>query len=452
MRINCKTTESGLMLTVDDAQYTLDYAPEIWKKYPENLKNVFRDNFAFLKAIHLPQMLEKDDPVDFGTATPLFKESIYNCMLNNISFCADVDESSTSGNLKNFLNLKFRFKDYRPQMPDYKEELDEKAVVNFSFGKDSLLTYAVADEIGLDPEPVYMADHAVKLENAYKKIISEKFSKEFNKNISVIENQTGLIHDYRHWKRKRTEWGYGHLMTEFFFDSLPIVNSMKSKYILYGNEKSCDDNYLNKEGYASYPVFDQSSNWLIELDKIAKTINKDISVSSLIEPIYELGIMKILHNRYPEIGKYQMSCFPDENEYGKAHYWCEHCSKCARIFIFMKANGLDPKSVGFKTDMLALEHKRLYSCFGLEKKEGVSVGYDASGMGRDEQLYAFYLSYRNGVKGDLIEEFKKYLLGEAKEREEEFHKKFYGIHNSKTIPQKFIAPVKSIYAEELSKN
>lgn len=449
MKIDCNRTDSGLRLKIDGKEYSLDYPEDIWKSYPEDKKKVFADNFAFLKTIHLPQMLSMKEEMTYETATPLFKETIFNCMLNNISFCADVDEVPTAENLKNFMNLKFRFKEYVPKYPESEEQLTEKAVVNFSFGKDSLLTYALADEIGLDPEPVYMADHAVKLENAYKKVISEKFTKEFKKNIWMIENQSGLIHDYRNWHLKRTEWGYGHLMTEFLFDSLPFAHSFRSRYILYGNEKSCDDSYINKDGYLSFPVFDQSSDWLVELDKIAKTMNKGMSVSSFIEPIYELGIMKILHSRYPKLGKYQMSCFPDENEFGKKHYWCEHCSKCARIFIFMKANNLDPKSIGFKTDMLSLENKSLYSCFGLEKKEGASVGYDASGMGKEEQQYAFYLASKNGAKGELIEKFKKEFFEDAKEKEEEYHKKYYGIHESKTISPKFLKPLKSIFREEL---
>ena len=107
-----------------------------------------------------------------------------------------------------------------------------------------------------------------------------------------------------------------------------------------------------------------------------------MKVVSLIEPLYELAVVKILHNRYPDLGKYQMSCFPDENEYGKHHHWCGHCSKCARIYIFLKANGILPKRIGFKNDMLMLKYKHLYSLFGVEKKEGNFVNFVAESAQR----------------------------------------------------------------------
>ncbi len=452
MRISCNSVKKGIDFSIEDKAFSLEYPEGIWEKYPDNLKKVFVDNFAFLKAMHLPQMLNKKEKVEFNTSYPLFKKQLTDCMLNNIPFCADVDGVSTEEKLKSFINQEFDFKDYRVAYPSYENILDEKAVLTMSFGKDSLLSYGLAEELGLKPSPVFMVDNSTVRENMYKKVVSEKFSKEFNRKVWSFENGTGVIHDYRYWKLPRTEWGYGHLITEFFLDLMPFSHNEKAKYVLLANEKSCDDVYINKDGYKSYPVFDQSSEWLVELTKMANAMTSNqAKVVSLVEPIYELAVIKILHNRYPKIGKYQMSCFPDENDYGKEHYWCEHCSKCARIFIFLKANNIDPARVGFKTNMLIKENLHLFSCFGLEKKEGFSIGYDATGMGSDEQLYAFFLVYKKGVKGELMDLFKKELLETAKEKEDEFHKRFFGIHDSKTVPEKFIKPLHSIYKEELSK-
>jgi len=453
MKISCTDTKTGLKFSVNDRKYELVYPEEVWKEYPESLKKVTVDNFAFLKSLHLPQMLNNGNSLEFDTSYPLFHKPFYNAMLNNISFCADVDGIPTEKNLKKFMNLSFSFKDFNVDYPEYEKELSEKSVVNMSFGKDSLLTYALAQEIGIEPKAVFMEDNSVMIENQYKKDLIKRFSKEQGKEVWSFRNGTGVIHDYRHWKMPRTEWGYGHLITELFLDIMPFAHKYGAKYILFGNEKSCDDSYVNKDGYQSYPVFDQSSDWMVELTNIARTLtNKQAKVVSLIEPLYELGIIKVLHQRYPEIGKFQMSCFPDESEYGKKHFWCEHCSKCARIFIFLKANGIDPKNVGFKTDMLDYEKEHLYSCFGLEKKAGFAVGYDASGMAREEQLYSFYLAYKNKVKGDLIVKFKKNFLDEARSREDELHKKFLGMHAAKTIPSKFLKPLGSIFKEELAKD
>ena len=67
-------------------------------------------------------------------------------------------------------------------------------------------------------------------------------------------------------------------------------------------------------------------------------------IVSLVEPLQEIAISKILYQRYPEIAKYQTSCHTD-NVHAKNNRLCGHCSKCAWIYTFMKALNFDPKSV-----------------------------------------------------------------------------------------------------------
>lgn len=451
-QISGNILNNGVELLIGDGRFTLEFPDEVWNDYPEDLKRIFIDNYTFLKSLHLPQLLNNSSRLVFSTSYPLFKSQLYNCLLNSIPFCADVDGRSTVEELKRYLNLEFEFSDHDVKYPSYTKKLNEKAVLSMSFGKDSLLSYGLANELGLDVSPVISFDNDCLRENQYKMNILRRFSHEFGKKVWSIKNDTSIIHRHEYWDAPDTEWGVGHLITEYCLNMLPYAHHLNASYVLLGNEKSCDDFYINKEGYKSYPVYDQSSEWMLELSKMTKFLtNNQMQVVSLIEPLYELAILKILHNRYPEIGKYQMSCFPDENEYGKSHYWCEHCSKCARVFILMKANNLDPARVGFKTDMLRSEFRKIYSIFGVGKEKDYAVGYDVSGCGRDEQLYAFYLAYKNGVKGDLIELFGKNHLEEAKQREDELHRKFFGIHNSRTIPHRFLKPLHSIYREELSK-
>jgi hypothetical protein len=176
---------------------------------------------------------------------------------------------------------------------------------------------------------------------------------------------------------------------------------------------------------------------------------ENIFVGSLVEPLHEIAIIKILHHRYPEIGKYQMSCGEVEVEKIE-NRWCQNCSKCARIYIFLLANGIDPKKVGFKVDMLDLKYKNKFSVFNGKNEK--TYGYDKSLLGRDEQLLAFLLAFERGVKGKLIEIFKKNYLKEAKEREKELRKKFFGIHSTRTLPEELKDKVLKIYREELRRS
>lgn len=96
-----------------------------------------------------------------------------------------------------------------------------------------------------------------------------------------------------------------------------------------------------------------------------------------------------------------------------------------------------------------MQRKRyLYSVF---KNGSVkSSVYDQSGLGRDEQLLAFYLAYKKGVKSGLMKEFARDYLLEARSREKELRQKFFGIHSTDTLPYELKTPLLKIYKEELS--
>ncbi|MEM5793390.1 MAG: hypothetical protein QXY45_03500 [Candidatus Aenigmatarchaeota archaeon] len=76
--------------------------------------------------------------------------------------------------------------------------------------------------------------------------------------------------------------------------------------------------------------------------------------------------------------------------------------------------------------------------------------YERSQEAKEEQLLAFYMAYKNGEKGYLINLFKKNFLKEAKEKEEALFKKFFSIHKSITIPSRIKRKLNSIFKEELS--
>lgn len=449
MHIGCVETDTGIELSIDSRAFRLNFPREIWQPFSD--KGLFADNYAFLKALHLPQMLNRWERVDFQTSYPLFKHQIQSALLNNIPFCADVDGGSAAENIRKFLSLDFRFKDHDTRYPSPGVPLAEKAVLNMSFGKDSLLTYAVAREIGLPTTLVMSVDNDSPLECKYKNDIARRFAEEFGEKIWLVENNTGVIHRYEFWGAPHTEWGFGHLITEYFLNTIPFAFQHGARYILLGNEKSCDDSYLGKEGYRCYPVYDQSSEWMLELTKMARALaNAQMKVMSLIEPLHDLAITRVLHTRYPEIGKYQMSCFPDENEYGKSHFWCGHCSKCARVYAYLKAHGIDAGRVGLVTEMFRSEFEDLYSVFSTQRKKKKTVGYDATPCGRDEQLLALYMALHRGEQGALIDLFRDRHLEEAQARNTELSGKFLTIHESRSLPAVYMAKVRAIYEETLN--
>lgn len=449
MRIGCTVTDTGLVLAVDDRRFGVVFPRDVWQAFPH--QEAFADNYAYLKALHLPWMLNRSEPIEFDTAYPLFRHQIYSAMLNNIPFCADVDGVSTAGEIRRFMAQELRFRDGPTRVPAGGTPLAERAIINMSFGKDSLLTYGVAKELGLEPILMISVENDGPREYAYKRDLADRFCREFKETVHAVENNTGVIHRYEYWGTPFTEWGFGHLITEYCLFALVFARAHGAKYVLLGNEKSCDDSYVNRDGFKAWPVYDQSSEWLLELTNIGRALTASpATVLSLIEPLHDLAITRILHERYPEVARYQMSCFPDENDHGKAAHWCGHCTKCARNFAFMKANGVDPASVGFTTDMFGRDFTEYFALLRGERKNQPTVGYDATPCGRDEQLYALFLALKRGACGGVIDVFRTRFLAEAERREAELHERFFSVQPSRTIPAPLRDAVRKLYSAALA--
>lgn len=442
-----------LEIRVGEHSFCAEYPKEVWSEYPEDLKKVCAESLAYMESFCLPFLAKGCDEIDFDFGPPLFRSSLFDCFYRHLPVCADVDKMSTDSLINKLLAAKHTFRPVDGATPAKRGKRASKgrAIVPFSFGKESLLTYSLALELGLDPEPVLSMNKCSPLEMKHLSERADAFSKELKTRIWRVSNGLSEIGDYDYWGMPETEIGNTVVMTEYFFYMLPLADHIGADYILLGCESSCNDNYINKDGYITYPVFDQSRSWLLQLTKMWQTMSgPSVHATSLVEPLYELAIVKMLHNRYPKIGKYQLSCFPDFSPHGANRAWCQDCSKCARIFVMMKANELDPKAVGFTENMFNKEYRKFYSLFGLG--DDISkTGYDMSGCNRGEELYAFYLAYKNGARGELLDEFKKLHLKEAVAREDELHDTYLGIHDSKTIPSKVLKPLVSIYKEELSR-
>ncbi len=449
INLSIEKNNKGVVLCFNNESFSVKYPENIWHSFPENMKDFFMDNFLFLKSVHFPLILDIDR-VELNTSSPFLKSFFSTMQFMDIPTISDSDEVEPEKLFKKFFNSNFKFKNGKMKYPDSNFSTnDNSSVLSSSFGKDSLLTLALTREIGLDTHPVWVEEKGAPIENRYKRKLIKKFKEEFNINVEKVVNDTILLHSYRYLNLSAENYYIiSHLLTEYAFLLIPFLCKYGSEYLFFGNEQSCNMTYMSNNGYKCYPVFDQSVTWMEEISKILNiTFGKNIHVSSLVEPLHDMGIIKILHNRYPEFAKYQYSCFPDETTINNFKRWCCNCSKCARLYIFFKALGINTKKLGFRNNMLSKNHMQHYSIFSSNKNLS---DYDASGVGKDEQLFAFLLATKNKVKGELIDEFKKKFMKEAEDREDELHKKFFSIHKSVTIPQKIKTKLLPIYKEELS--
>ena len=242
-------------------------------------------------------------------------------------------------------------------------------------------------------------------------------------------------------------FGWELQLTQYSLMLLPYVYAKRAGYILFSNEQSCDDTVIDEDGFRYNPVFEQSHGWLLQNSMMASVVGgNSLSIGSLLEPIHEIAIIKILHKRYPKIAKYQTSCDLPEKPKGGGR-WCENCSKCGRMYMYLLAHGIDPKVVGFKRDLIRTKYHHIYTIFSSARIR--EFGYDQSEAGKDEQILAFLLAYRRGVRGPVMTSFARRYLTYAKKHEKALRQNFFGIHTTRTIPSDVKQKVIRIFHQEL---
>ncbi|MCX6709798.1 MAG: hypothetical protein NTV63_02470 [Candidatus Woesearchaeota archaeon] len=457
VKLSYRITKRGLHVHINKRVYPINYPLSVWKNFSRNSKHFLSDNLLSVVGMQLPFMLNSKKVI-YSSSFPMLEPFFRELSIFSAPACVDADRKSVSESLKQYLNVQHKFRNYKIKKPNIQFEPEEKSIVTFTFGKDSLMSYAICKELGLEPLPIYVKepDLSGMYENKHKHVLQEKFRKEFGQKVINLEYGLGYArYSERFPELQPTQFGSTSQLTEYALSLLPFLKKHKASYMVFGNEKSCSDSYFTNEGFESNPVFDQSSNWMMRIKSILSIVTRNqCTAMSVVEPLHEIAITKILHNRYKNLAKYQTSCFAD-NDNGMNSRWCCSCSKCARMNIFMLACGIDPKSADLRSNMLGRESMPLYPIFNKFNKEknsddGRIKPYDMSGLGKDEQLLAFYMAYKNGAKGFLIEQFRKKFLNEAKSREDELMKKFFSVHNSITMPYKIRKSVEGIYKEELA--
>ena len=445
--ITTKVVETGIQLKVNDKTLSLHYPPGIWQRFPKIHKKILAQNITYGFTFHLPYLFSTLKKMSYNIPVPLSESFLFKAFSLSLPSTAIMqshkDKRVTSNLLRRLFDVDYTFSNKKTDIPPYnRSSLSDHAIMPFTFGKDSLLTFALARELGLTVYPVFISEPDYPYEVVIKKLLSVPFRKEFKIKLNFLKNTLGVLREPSGW------FGWELQLTHYSLMLLPYVYARRAGYILFSNEQSCDDTIVDPDGFRCNPVYEQSHEWLLQNSLMTSIIGgNSLSIGTLLEPLYELAIEKILHHRYPEIAKYQSSCDLEYSPVSDSR-WCERCSKCGRIFAFLCALGVDPKTVGFKHFLFAAKYRNLYSLFSSRKIK--EYGYDQSEAGKDEQIFAFFLSYKRGIKGPLINEFVKHYLRYATKNERAFRKRFFGIHSTKTIPKAFKAKVLRIYRQELA--
>ena len=436
--IDIKKTERGLAVYFCGRKYNLFFPKNKWIALPARLTDFFTQEFGFVSTAVMPLISEIDN-LNYNTPKPLFEDDIKEIILHQIPGIADDYDLDTQQTIYRFKNIHYSFTG--TSNIDSDANAHDGAVLLLSCGKDSLLTLGLARELDLDITPIHINDTTTPNENRVSLETIKKIAKNEDIKIEIVINNIEKLNDFEEWNKPQTCLGYSHLITGFCFLALPFLHNNASM-VLLGNQQNMNFSFRTKQDYIGYASYDQTTTARHQQQKMLKHLNKQYQVMSLVEPLTDIAEIKILFSRYPELAKHIFSCncLYDSNE----KRWCYACNKCARLSIFMLAHGVHLKNVGMNS-MLSRRFKNYYALFGMNPEID---RYEKSTEARDQQLLAFYMAYKNGIKGQLIDSFKRKFLSEAVTREDELRKKFFKIYKT-DLPNNLQKKLHTILKEEL---
>jgi creatinine amidohydrolase/Fe(II)-dependent formamide hydrolase-like protein len=234
-----------------------------------------------------------------------------------------------------------------------------KHAVLSSGGKDSLLSFSVLKEMGCDVHPVFLNEsgrHWFTALNAYRYFVDNV------PNTVRVWTNADRVYNWmlRHLPFVRQD--YASIRSDeypirlwtvavFLFGALPLLRKRGIGRLVIGDEYDTTRR-LSHHGITHYDgLYDQSRYFDNALTRYFHSKGWGISQFSLLRPLSELLIEKILVERYPEIQRLQVSCHASHKE-GEGVKPCGRCEKCRRIVGMLMALGGDPTNCGYTAQQI----------------------------------------------------------------------------------------------------
>ncbi len=242
-----------------------------------------------------------------------------------------------------------------------------------SGGKDSLLSFGLLDELGLEAHPIYVNEsgrHWFTALNAYR---------HFRDNIPNTARVWVNADRVFSWMLRRMPFirkDFADVRSDeypvrlwtvavFLFGVLPLLRKRGIGRLVIGDEF---DTSRRKtfEGITHYDaLYDQSIWFDTAMSRYFQRKGWGVSQFSVLRPLSELLIEKILVKRYPHLQEHQTSCHATHKE-GDRIKPCGKCEKCRRIVGILTALNEDPARCGYTPEQIesclaALDEKGLYT-------------------------------------------------------------------------------------------
>ena len=454
VQVQSVPTEKGIRVSVRSSQFSkslhLVYPPSIWKPYPRDNKIKLVDNISYVFTAHLPFLLRGNVRLEYSTGYPHVYSWAIQSFMRNLPAYWYMFKGKRGSNifpiLKVLLNSNYYFSETADTPPQFPSTIDEHVIIPFTFGKDSFLSYHIAKEIGLQPTLLWFNDPVDQgYEGKHKLKLFQEFSSEVHDPMYYLNNPLGSLRE-----RGDGPFGWEMAITSWVLLSLPFAYVKKAGYIIASNERSTNYFFYDKQGMKIIPDYEQSAQATEELSILTQALSEgEVYTTTFLQGLEDIAIIAILKDRYAKkTFPYLMSCWSDE-ESGKNKRWCASCSKCARIYCYLIASGVDPKEAGFKDNMFLENKAHLFNVFG---KKASGTGWDAFGLNTTEQSLAFYIAYLRGNRDPLIKKFKRsshFRMVSTQYAELVDH--YFSVHYERTTPPQWKRKIDSVYRASLNR-
>jgi len=441
IRVRTSVAKTGLDLYTNQRKFTLKYPFNIWSSFPKQYKQVLAENLTVFFTQHLA--FWKNYSIIYEFSSPMFVNMFFTGLLMSLPETTIEFEQykhQTSSLIKKIFNSQFDIQYQSAPDVFLADKLilkKSQAIIPFTFGKDSLLTFALCQKIGLKPQLFFVEEPFSELENQHRRHIYKAFEKIAGYEINFINNSLGYLR-----QRGKEMWGWDMLQLQYAALLVPYAYKFNANYLFFSNEKNTNETELDPQGYIANLYFEQSQQWMMQLNHLYRYFGLATQIGSIISPIYELMVTYILHKNFPDIARFQISCQADSS-LSKVKRWCGVCNECARMYLFLRAIGVDPQSVDFKEDLLNTKRYEIYHIFSQE-----SLNKDVRSVVEyyGEWMLAFWLASIRGTKGHLISLFKKYYLKTVVAQKQKLINKYLSYHSDLTLPANLRLKIESIYA------
>ncbi|TFG94626.1 MAG: creatininase family protein, partial [Calditrichales bacterium] len=239
------------------------------------------------------------------------------------------------------------------------ENSQEEYAILSSGGKDSLLSYGVLEEAGKQVHPIFINEsgrHWFTALNAYR------YFKETSKNTGRVWTNADRVFAWmlRHFPFIRQDFQNVRsddypirlwTVAVFLFGAVPLLYKRKIGRLVIGDEYDSTSRGVY-QGISHYSgLYDQSRYFDSALTRYFMAKGWSIVQFSILRPLSEMLILKILAKRYPHLHEHQVSCHAAHAKDDRI-YPCGNCEKCRRIVGMLTAIGIDPARCGYSPEKI----------------------------------------------------------------------------------------------------